>query len=286
MGDEFKSLLLNKFSIAAPACILIHSDITRGLSVEGDRSNRNAFIEKHCEHIADLFPNSRVYMPAFNYDFLKCGSFDVERDPSQVGVLSEYFRLHHALWRTHDPVFSFSGTGNIGFRDPVGHDAIIDPFGANSFFDFLYREDCFLFHYGSRFECSTVLHYAERMSGVLMYRYDKVFKGNVTTKDLVAPVVYRYHVKPSDRGFQYDYTRMIQGLTDANILTTLQDGRTRISYCSLRLLVEYLIQEMRKDPFALLHPGTTSWLQPMVERLGRPLLITDFENAHGPAFEV
>ena len=278
MVNEFKSLLLGSLPVEAPASVLIHSDITRGLSVEGDRNNRHAFIESHCEHISDLFPCSRIYMPAFNYDFLKSGSFDVVNAPSQVGVLSEHFRQHRAEWRTCDPVFSFSGTGDILYRDPVGSDAIIDPFGPNSFFDFLYQEDCFLFHYGSRFECSTVLHYAERMSGALLYRYDKLFYGDVIRAEIQTPVVYNYHVKPQGRMFQYDYKRMIHGLTTAGILTTLEQGRIKISYCSLKKLVDYLISNMRKDPYSLLDPATIQWLQPITEKLGRGVELTDFED--------
>ncbi len=55
--------------------------------------------------------NGTLIMPAFSYSFCKKELFDVQNTPSDVGVLTEFFRKQKNVKRTAHPIFSFSVWG-------------------------------------------------------------------------------------------------------------------------------------------------------------------------------
>lgn len=49
-----------------------------------------------------------LLMPAFSYSFCKGLEYDIQRSPSDVGILTEHFRKMPDVYRTQHPIFSFS----------------------------------------------------------------------------------------------------------------------------------------------------------------------------------
>lgn len=49
-----------------------------------------------------------LLMPAFSYSFCKGEAYNVQNTPSDVGILTEYFRRMPDVYRTEHPIFSFS----------------------------------------------------------------------------------------------------------------------------------------------------------------------------------
>ena len=254
--------------------LLIHSDLMQGFEIPF--KGRESFVISHIEELFSLKPDASLWMPAFNYGFCKGDDFDVKNTPSQVGPLSEYFRKNRAQWRTEVPVFSFSGTGNC----PSIHTAqIIDPFDRNSAFQYLYEKDAVLIHYGSALNASTVIHYAERISNRLSYRYDKIFNGSIiTAENNSIAVQLNFHVRPMGKHLDYNWEKLENELIENNIITKHQEGRTRILLCRIRDLVDFWVQNMKNNPLYLLDDESTAWVEPLLQTLGRPFLQSDFET--------
>ncbi len=261
----------------AISSVLIHSDLLRGFNVEFDKKNRNRFISDHYQKLSELFNDARIYMPSFNYKFLSTKIFDVKNSPSEVGVLTEFFRKEIAAWRTKDPVFSFSGVGDSNFQNVIQEDVIIDPFGKGSFFKNLYDNDSLLFHYGSEFKHSTIIHFVERTLGAVPYRYDKLFRGNIIEGKMIFPVKYNYHVRPLSRYLDYDWGKITSNLTANGILYTYLNGRTQVCLCSIKNMVDFLNSKMKIDPFYLLDEKSKNWIIPEIQKIGRNFLLEDFE---------
>jgi len=262
----------------APESVLIHSDLMQGFAVEFTRGGKEKFIADHNDKLSQLFGNISMYQPTFNYKFLPEKKTDVRNRKSEVGVLSEYFRKNVADWYTRDPVFSFSGKGPYTYNEPVrasGHE--IDPFGDASFFSYLYDQNALLFHYGSEFKHSTILHYIERKQGTVAYRYDKIFEGTVVDGDEEISVRYKYHVRPWGKYLDYDWNKIIADLVNADILYKQEENNTRICFCNVRAMTDFLFAKISENPLYLLDKQSLEWISPTLDQLGRAFTITDFE---------
>lgn len=256
--------------------VLIHSDLMWGFNVQFDRNNREKCVSDHYEKISSIFEEFSIIMPSFNYKYLPTKEYNTQA-PSQVGVLSEYFRSKIATWRTLDPVFSFSGTKHIEFSDPIKNNTIIDPFGPESFFNTLYVKNSLLLHYGSELKHTTLIHYIERKLGAVPYRYDKLFNGSVSDGNDSYNIQYKYHVRPMGKHLDYNWNKIANELTAAGIYYSLNEGKTRIGFCNIQVMVDYLYAQLIKDPFYLLDDASKEWIFPKMEELGRNFMIQDFE---------
>lgn len=254
--------------------ILIHSDILFGFKLPLHK-DKNTFIESHMDKIMSVINQKTIIFPTFNYDFCKGEDYSLINSPSQVGILSEYFRTNIANWRTNVPVFSFAGMGD---EINLPQSKVIDPFGVDSLFHYLYQSEGLLMHYGSKFSSTTAIHYAERISEKLVYRYNKEFVGNVIVNvDMSNMKVLNYHVRPLNKYQDYDWNKIEKDLLEAGILYKFEEGRTNILFCNFKKLIDYWVEKLNLDLFYLLDSDSKKWIEPMIEKLGRPFLLTDFE---------
>jgi aminoglycoside N3'-acetyltransferase len=261
----------------APSGVLLHSDLVRGFDIAYKKGERAKFMADHYYQLLEFFGPIRLYVPTFNYQFFGGKDFDVQQTPSEVGIFTEYFRKNIAAWRTRDPVFSFCGNDPSGYADPVGSNAVIDPFGSSSFFQHLYDNNALLFHYGSEMKHSTLIHYIERRPGVVPYRYDKLFEGSVTDGTACFRLQYIFHARPKGMYMEYDWDRITSDLMKEGILYTYNQDKTALSYCGIREMTDFILQKLDKDPFYLLDEGSVAWVVPAIKKLNRHLLMTDFE---------
>lgn len=271
--DDFNNVssALNKIDYSLA---LIHSDIFYGFKFDGKLS-RQELLDAHWNCIKELVDERPVWMPAFNYDFTKTKQFDVLNSKSQVGVLPEFFRTKIARWRSVVPLFSFSGNRD---EPDTPNKETIDPFDSSSLFDILTNNNGLIIYYGTELNCSTILHYCERISEVLYYRYDKLFKGEILYKDDTAKnVTLNYHVRPKGYTMEYDWELFKQELVDNNLLLTFDSDNFHIKIIKALPLVDYWITKMKGNCLSLLDKKTREWVAPKLEELGRPFQLSDFE---------
>lgn len=265
---------IEKFiSLNGGSHVLIHSDVLFGFKVKFE--NQEQFLNEHCLELINICAPLDVIMPTFNYDFCQGKSYNVEKDESQVGTLSEYFRKNFSTWRTSTPVFNFSGTGS----PPITNEGnTIDPFDHSSLFSFLDKNKGILIHYGSGFHTTTLIHYLERISNQLIYRYNKVFSGEVI--DLTKQrknIKLVYHVRPMGVLLEYDWEKLEQDLINENILLKFKKGRTQIMIARIDKIINFWLSKIKSDSFYLINSNTRTIIEQKYKELKRPFLITDFE---------
>lgn len=256
--------------------VLVHSDLIRASGgVRGTR-DRLSMLRAHWELISRAAEGRTLWMPTFNYDFVRTSNFSTDHDISQAGALTEHFRTTLASWRSPVPIFSFAG---IGPAPLVASGPTIDPFGADSAFARLVDEDGFIVQYGAKFEdSSTFLHHVERWSGGPLYRYDKIFEGIVSAQSRTELVVVNYHVRPKGHHLDYDWSRLEVDLTQHGILRRFESERFSVAVLEAVGLRQYWSERLAEDPLYLLDSTSRNWVSDRLEALGRRFQRQDFEQ--------
>lgn len=253
--------------------ILIHSDILFGFKIKFE--NHEKYLEEHFKELEDVCQPLKIIMPSFNYDFCKGIPYNLKFSESQVGTLSEYFRKNKAKWRTSTPVFNFSGIGDNPLTNKYGK---IDPFDESSLYNYLFNNKGILMHYGSGFHTSTLIHYVERISKRLIYRYDKVFRGQVIDfNDVAHNCELVYHVRPIGYNFNYDWNKIEEDLIENNIIEKYKEKRTQILIGRIDKIVDFWLTHINNNPFYFLDKETRRWVESKFNELNRPFKLTDFE---------
>jgi aminoglycoside 3-N-acetyltransferase len=221
--------------------------------------------------------NRDIWTPTFNYDFPHTLRFDVDRDQSQVGPISEYLRLNFAEWRTECPIFSFAGTGLMP-DSQLEASHLVDPFDRPSPFGHLVDRAGSILFYGASLSSATVLHHVETLSGGPLYRYDKNFSGTVrSTSGSEIEVTLRYHVRPMGRHLEYAWERLQEDLSAHGILVDVEPS-AGVMALAAAVVVEFWLERVAADPLYFLDDQSRRWVGPELERLGRRFELGDFEE--------
>ena len=255
--------------------VFVHSDPFRAARMVKPVRDRNAFLDAHIVVLREAASGRPLWLPTFNYDFPRTFLFDVRTSESQLGPVPERFRLSAAEWRTPIPIFSIAGIG----QDPQPRwGAGTDPFGEESIFGELVRNDGVVLYYGETFHYNTLVHYSERLSGGPVYRYDKLFPGKVIMADgTESEGSLDYHVRPLGTGLEYDWARLQEEAIEAGVCRRLESA-PEILAASAKALSDLWVSSLRRDPFSLLEDKTRKWVEPAIEELGRRFVISDFES--------
>ncbi len=258
--------------------LVVHADVLRAGRPFVSFVGRDAWQREHLRILAGVAGERPLWMPTFCYGFTRHGTFDPDTEASEVGVLTERFRVEQAAWRSAVPVFSFAGTGP---RPAVDESGLIDPFDDRSAFAAMVRDDAVLLCYGAPFDSMTIKHHVERRTGGPAYRYDKDFPGHVRfASGSSRTVVLRYHVRPLDRRVSYDDDRIERELeADVGAAGWRRfDGAARQIAVSARRAVHAWSERLADDPLYFLDAPSRSWIEPELQRLGRRFHRMDFEG--------
>jgi aminoglycoside 3-N-acetyltransferase len=160
---------------------LLHSNIKR-LLLEFKRKK----IDINTDLIIDSFLNvigstGTIIVPLFNFDFIKTNYFSNNNTVSQMGILTECFRVKYSNYRTSHPVYSFGVYGEKQqlFSEIDNYSAYSEesPFGIlknlNAKIAILDLEDQ---------NSMTFYHHIEEVNNV-SWRYFKKFKGICENKN-------------------------------------------------------------------------------------------------------
>lgn len=230
----------------APGPLLLHIDLFRLGVFENWRDS-----DRMCVAFEDLlmclFPERSLLIPTFNYDFCTTGLYDRRYSPSQVGVLTDYFRRRYPERRSLTPIFNFCVLGPHSL--PLGASA--NCFGGKSLFADLVRQDGNIGFLGAAFHTNTFLHHVEESCDV-SYRQIKRFLGRIVDGEDSREVTLDYRVRPLDSQWQYDWTRLENDLRQQGILSSCATPRGSCLFLSARQLHDYWSQAIRRQERFLL----------------------------------
>ena len=255
--------------------LFVHPDPFRTAGLINPTRSRTEFLEAHINLLSSIANDRGLWMPAFNYDFPQTGIFNTALDPAQLGPLPEQFRTHSARWRTSTPIFSVAGTGEQPIL-PWGDNT--NPFSKNSLFAHLSDANGVVLYYGDTFNCSTIVHFAESLVGGGVYRYNKLFPGQVVYPDGVSVRgSLSFHVRPPGKGLDYDWDGLQNTALAAGICIRLAAFPSVLAASAIQL-TKLFTSKLMADPLALLNQKSRGWVEPMLAKLGRNFLIEDFET--------
>jgi len=180
----------------------------------------NAFLASLTETVGT---EGNIIMPTFSYSFCKNQTFDPQKTPSTVGILTESFRKMKDVKRSTDPIFSIAVLGkDSDYFASVGTNC----FGKNSIFEKLYYKDVKLMFIGDTFDI-TYMHFVEQKFGVT-YRFIKKFKGIIKMGDSEQETEVDYNVRPLDKDIEYDLEAIASHFDRCGILRKTALGNSKI----------------------------------------------------------
>lgn len=115
-----------------------------------------------------------VAVPSFTFSFCGGAPFDINRSPSETGMLGDWMRDLRGVVRTPHPIYSFAVKG------PLSEGFLACPnsttFSEDSIFAAFDAQDARIIMLGCGWEYCTQFHYTEEQAAV-PYRYHKTFSG-------------------------------------------------------------------------------------------------------------
>lgn len=187
-----KSMIETLLSLGADKCdtLYIHTSLSFG-QPNPDLKKKELLGE--LLNVIKALGVKTLCMPTFTFSFCNGLDYNPVTSASRMGVLNEFFRKQEGVIRSADPLMSVALLGeDKDLVTGVGHVSC----GENSTFDKIRHRDNvkFLFLGPKIGDCLTYMHYMEWLYSV-DYRYNRIFRGNVTIGDKTSVDEYALFVR-------------------------------------------------------------------------------------------
>ena len=201
-----KSMIETLLSLGADNCDILYIHTSLSFGTPNPDLKKKAMLGELLNVIKELGVKT-VCMPTFTFSFCNGLDYNPATSASRMGVLNEFFRKQEGVIRSADPLMSVALLGeDQDLVTGVGHVSC----GDNSTFDKLRHRDNvkFLFLGPKIGDCLTYMHYMEWLYSV-DYRYNRVFRGNVTIGDKTSVEEYALFVRyksvvPNTASYDYE----------------------------------------------------------------------------------
>ena len=199
--------------------------------------------EKIIDEISNNLCPKNIYVPTFNYDFLKIGTYDHIESMSQIGRFSEEFRKKYRLNRSLDPVFSYT---SLFYDNKIDLGWCENAFENKSFFETLNKINYLVINIDLPTFTSTFIHYLENKYKV-PYRYNKKFQGKIKYNDNYLNLTYSYFVRDLSVNSSYNGQKIGNFLKQKSILNSSSIFNTNIQWYHSDDLILELSKVVRND---------------------------------------
>ena len=198
-----------------------------------------------------LSEEGTLIVPTFNYDFCEGVSYDVNKTPSKMGIISELVRTDSNSKRSFDPVFSFAILGK--HRDYLANLKYEHSFGPTSVFAKLRELDAKIMIIGLSYnESMTFFHHIEETQGC-DYRYFKAFKGKILDCDgIEREEEIILFVRDIEKGIKNDVDKMGMILEQKGIVKKRIIGNSEIKLMKSNNVYQITADEMKENPHVLI----------------------------------
>lgn len=157
--------------------------------------SRNDFMETIVHAIQYVLgEDGTLLMPAFSYSFCKGLDYDIQSSPSDVGILTEYFRKMPDVCRTWHPIFSFSIWGK---RKEEFLLLPVTSFDDNSVYGRMIAGNDKLLFLGA--PVGYTFYYMAEEYAKVSHRFYKNFEGNIIDDKKKYKISVPYYVRKLDR---------------------------------------------------------------------------------------
>lgn len=205
-----------------------------------------AAIEHH------LGSQGTLIVPTFSYSFTKDEPFDVLRTPSDVGLLTEFFRSRPGVRRSMEPIFSVAASGARAAE--IEALETTDCFGDDSVFAWLVHHGAKVVCVGCGLDRMTFFHFAEQAFPVT-YRYKKQFSGSVvdaagTTRERTIS----YFVRDLSVRSALDLTQFKLDALRIGLISVAAFGRCNGLALDARAMVQFTLDKLAANARYLVRP--------------------------------
>ena len=197
---------------------------------------------KIIDEIANKLNPKNVYVPSFNYDFLKLQYYDYANSKSQIGRFSEEFRSNYSNNRNYDPVFSYTSL----YSDKIGNEWCKIAFQKNSFFENIESNNYLVINIDLPYFTSTFIHYLEKKYNV-PYRFDKLFTGEVLFNNIKSDLSYSYYVRNTNKKSVYKSDKIGALLKEKNILKNSSIFNLKFNWYFSKDLIDELSNNINEN---------------------------------------
>jgi FkbH-like protein len=223
--------------------IVVHSQI-------GAFGAMNDPAETLLEALRAAMPSgATLAMPVFSFGFLSNRRFDLNKDPSETGMLTETFRLKDGVTRSKHPVYSYAIEGPLA--EKLSNYAGETCWGDDTIFAAMEEFDADIIMLGSSWEQCTLFHRIEQIASV-PYRYSKQFSGTANFGDRDEPVRTEMLVRRLDLPVENNFTPIVEQLQANRAIRSATLGRGLINAASARDILKAGADVLSNDPLALL----------------------------------
>ncbi len=239
--------------IAPGQCLMLHADAFAAAQLPGE--NLAQRMDRLLDGVLDaLGGDGTLVMPTFTYSATKGEVFRPAHSPSEVGALTEHFRLRRGTLRSRHPIFSVAASGSMAERFA---DAVIDDcFGPGTAFDLLYRCNAWLACLGCSLDRLTFVHYAEQARGV-SYRYFKSFPYVIEDGEQQRTGAVRYYVRDLARRTDIALDKLKKHLILTGLLHVTEIGRAQLLCVRARDFFDQASHLLELQGNALIEEGQT-----------------------------
>lgn len=198
--------------------------------------------------------NKKIIIPTYNYNFPKTKKFDYKKDESQVGTFSNYFYKKFVSFRTKVPIFSTCNNFKYNFYNTM---ELLDPFGTNSEFDYIYKNNGKIINFGSSFAPTFIIYIERSLINGVFYRYSKYFTGKTIYKNKLINTTLYYEVRPKGLKIEYDLNKIKKILLKKSILKIKKNNHGFIfEEINAKKFKDLIVKKLKLNPYYLLNNAT------------------------------
>lgn len=239
LTQGFKELNLRKGDI-----VLVHSSFKSfGGVVGGPQTVIDALLNV-------IGREGTLVMPTFTFAFCDQynntgrGYFDVDKTPSEMGILTEIVRKMAGAKRSINPIYSVAIFGR--FRDELVKVEDKSIFGEHSIFGKLHRHDAKIMIIGLSYNRSlTFFHYIEQMESC-DYRHLKDFSGIIVANGKKFKDTFTMNVRNNNVVTAVD--PMGEMLEKRGLVRIKKIGRSIVKLLRIKEIYEVTAREIKKNP--------------------------------------
>lgn len=192
---KFRSVYLRLKKHASPLLQLIHGRFTTAQLITEidrhlDKDWRILMVHSSINNLEPMYqgnalelvkalidycgPDRTLVMPAFNFGaegegaretLKKSPRFDLQRSPSQMGLLTELFRRSKGVTQSRHPAYRIAALGPEADALVRGHEAAPSGMGKGTPFDYMAQNNAHILGIGKSFQVMTQVHHVESLLG-------------------------------------------------------------------------------------------------------------------------
>ncbi|GFI15507.1 SPBc2 prophage-derived aminoglycoside N(3')-acetyltransferase-like protein YokD [Lachnospiraceae bacterium] len=183
-----------------------------------------------------------LLMPAFSYSFCKGEDYNVQNTPSDVGILTEFFRKMSDVYRTKHPIFSFAVCGK---RAEEFLSLPISSFNESSVYGHMILGNDKLIFLGA--PVGYTFYYAAEEYVQVSHRFYKNFEGNIINGNKRYTQVIPYYVRHLDRRSTESERKINNYLFENGFQKKIEFGKGNITVAESAVVFAKLVDKLRDD---------------------------------------